>query len=190
MKQDQQKKIQALSDWEWTTLVASWRYFETRCSIVSDSFPADVVERFWGSGRYTTSVLDRIARQFAVIDHGTNGEKDWDPVNMPVGYEPWAKFYAFCKAWSDKERGFTFVAVKDSIDTSLKLTLPPFVAPKIKNGRNGIPCFRCETTRRLYPVSEYIRHPQMEVYMDELMVEEVGRDGYKSWWGKSQRICR
>lgn len=82
------------------------------------------------------------------------------------------------------------MAAKDGVDASLELTLPPFVATKFKDGRNGIPCFRCETTRRLYPVSEYVRHPQMEVYMDELMVEEVGRDGCKSWWGEVSKISR
>lgn len=108
-------EIETLSAWEWSTLVAAWRYYENRCSIV---------------------------------------------------------------------------AAKDGADASLELTLPPFVATKFKNGRNGIPCFRCETTRRLYPVSEYVRHPQMEVHMDELMVEEVGRDGCKSWWGEVTRISR
>lgn len=177
-------KIETLSDWEWTTLVGAWRYYESRCSISAARFPGDVVKRFWGSGRYATDALDRIARQFAVIDHGINGEMDWNPSAMSVGHEPWVKFFAFCKAWNDTKRGFSLVAVKDGVDTSIGVTLPPFVVTKFGDGRNGIPCFRCETNNRLCPAVEYVSRPQCEVYMDEDMVEVVGCAGYKTWWGE------
>lgn len=191
MKWDRQKKIQSLSDWEWTTLIGSWRYYETRRSIVAATFPADIVERFWGSGRYADFVLDRIARQFAVVDHGTNGEEDWAPASMPVGYEPWAKFYAFCKAWSDTERGFVLVRGRDGFDVSLDFRYPPSGLSRIRKlDGKAIPCFRCATNGRLYPAAEYILHPRRDIFMNERMVEECGYDGDKSWWGKSQRICR
>ena len=36
------RKLKFLDDWEWTTLVAAWRYFEHRMTIASASFPEDV----------------------------------------------------------------------------------------------------------------------------------------------------
>ena len=36
------KKLKFLDDWEWTTLVAAWRYFEHRMTIASASFPEDI----------------------------------------------------------------------------------------------------------------------------------------------------
>ena len=40
------RKLKFLDDWEWTTLVAAWRYFEHRMTIASASFPEDVVRRY------------------------------------------------------------------------------------------------------------------------------------------------
>lgn len=171
-----------LSDWEWTTLVGAWRYYEPRNSITAVQFPADIVMRYWGSGRYSTDVLDRIAWQFAACDYGCDGDERWDAMNIKYGQAGWEKFYSFCKAWNDKERGFTIVAAKDGIDTSIDLTRPPCTASTVRNVREGIPCFRSVATGCLYSLSDYIRHPSQSIYMVEEKVEEIGRSGYRQWW--------
>ena len=59
------RKLKFLDDWEWTTLVAAWRYFEHRMTIASASFPEDVVRRYF-TGEYDEESCKRIAHQFAV----------------------------------------------------------------------------------------------------------------------------
>lgn len=98
------KLIDKLSTWDWKTFVAAWRYYEHSTTISGSSFPADIVERFWGRDNpYTDEVRHRIARQFAHIDHGLRGEKDWKPSKCsPDCYIiPWVTFYQFCRGYID-----------------------------------------------------------------------------------------
>ena len=64
-KQSPKKK---LTDWDWTTLVAAWRYYEHRHTITSAMFPHEIVTRFF-TGDYDDESCKRIARQFVEIDH-------------------------------------------------------------------------------------------------------------------------
>ena len=62
------KKLNKLTDWDWTTLVAAWRYYEHRNTIESAMFPHEIVMRFF-TGEYDEESCRRIARQFVEIDH-------------------------------------------------------------------------------------------------------------------------
>ena len=64
-KQAPKKK---LTDWDWTTLVAAWRYYEHRHTITSSMFPHEIVMRFF-TGKYDAESCKRIAHQFVEIDH-------------------------------------------------------------------------------------------------------------------------
>ena len=61
MKKKNKKKI--LSDWDWMTLVAAWRYYEHRNTITAAMFPHEIVTRFF-TGEYDEKSCIRIARQF------------------------------------------------------------------------------------------------------------------------------
>ena len=151
-------KIESLSLWEWGTLVAAWRYYELRSTIASAMFPADVVERFWRSGRYADAVLKQIARQFAEIDHGADGERFWskDKTSHDSDRRAWCKFYAFCKAHCD---GFSTVVMDGDLDDGTHVHASPM-------------CFHCECTGRWYQVDDYIHNPRIEIYCaDEFIVE-------------------
>lgn len=108
------KLIDRLSMWEWDTLVGSWRWYEYGATITSASFPRDIVVRYWGRGNcYTDEVRNTIATQFAMIDHGRKGEKDWTEqtgFKMDCDVRPWTTFYRFCEAWV---KGFTPITVKN-----------------------------------------------------------------------------
>lgn len=54
------KKQKKLSDWDWTTLVAAWRYYEHGHSITSAMFPHEIVKRFF-TGDYDDESCKRIA---------------------------------------------------------------------------------------------------------------------------------
>lgn len=148
-----------LTDWEWTTLVAAWRYYERRASIASATFPADIVERFWGSGRYADSALTQIARQFAETDHGADGERFWteDRTIHDCDRTAWCKFYAFCKAHCD---GFSTVVLDGTGTDGKHLHDEPR-------------CFHCECTDRWYPVADYIRNPRIERYCADEFIKGV-----------------
>jgi hypothetical protein len=104
------KKLKTLSDWDWTTLVASWRYYEYRSTIASATFPRDIYERYF-TGYYSEKCCKRIAHQFYSVDHGINGEADWQGEYLAdCDIKPWAAFYAFCKAYC---KGFAKVHMKD-----------------------------------------------------------------------------
>lgn len=154
-----EKKIENLSDWEWTTLVAAWRYYEGRATIASATFPEDVVRRFWGSGKYSDAVLRQIANQFANIDHGRDGESYWtkDRTIMDCDRKPWCLFYAFCKGWCE---GFTTVVLDATLADGQHLHQEPA-------------CFWCEYTKRWYPVDEYISDPSRHRYCAEDFITEV-----------------
>ena len=93
-----------ITDWEWTTLVAAWRYYEHGHNISSALFPSEIIDRFWGRGnRYTDDDRRRIALQFATVDHGLRGEEDWTIWQKGRNGEydsdcaAWTTFYKFCK---------------------------------------------------------------------------------------------
>ena len=101
MKKETQKKI--LTDWDWTTLVASWRYYEHRHTIASAMFPHEIVKRFF-TGAYDEESCNRIARQFVKIDH-YNGPDDkmsgWvgDDAFGASDRRAWRLFYFYLFAW-------------------------------------------------------------------------------------------
>lgn len=153
------KKIEILSDWEWTTLVAAWRYYELRATIASAMFPEDVVRRFWGSGKYSDSVLRQIANQFANIDHWMDGEEYWmeDKTIQDCDRREWCKFYAFCKAYCD---GFSTVVLDG-------------VAPDGGCIHAEPTCFFCKYTGKWHNVDDYIRHPHIAVCCAEEFIKEI-----------------
>ena len=109
------KELKArLTMWEWDTLVGAWRWYEYGATATSAGFPRDIVDRFWGEGNcYTDTVRLLVANQFAMTDHGRNGEKDWTEqtgFKMECDLRPWTTFYRFCEAWV---KGFTPITVKN-----------------------------------------------------------------------------
>ena len=101
MKKETKKKT--LTDWDWTTLVAAWRYYEHGHTIVSAMFPHDIVLRFF-TGAYDEESCRRIARQFVEIDH-RNGPDDkidgWvgDDAFGASDRKAWRLFYFYLNAW-------------------------------------------------------------------------------------------
>lgn len=97
------RKINTLSHWDWTTLVAAWRYYEHRNTITSVMFPHEIVTRFF-TGRYDEGSCNRIARQFVTIDHNNGPD---DKISGWVGDDPftdcdrraWRMFYFYLNAW-------------------------------------------------------------------------------------------
>ena len=101
MNKDNKKKT--LTDWDWTTLVASWRYYEHRHTIYSAMFPHEIVKRFF-TGAYDEESCKRIARQFVDVDH-YNGPDDkmsgWvgDDAFGAIDRKAWRLFYFYLNAW-------------------------------------------------------------------------------------------
>ena len=101
MKKETQKKT--LTDWDWTTLVASWRYYEHGHTIASAMFPHEIVKRFF-TGDYDEKSCRRIAQQFVEIDH-RNGPDDkidgWvgDDAFGASDRKAWRMFYFYLDAW-------------------------------------------------------------------------------------------
>ena len=101
MKKEAKKKT--LTDWDWKTLVASWRYYEHRHSITSHLFPGDIVKRFF-TGEYDEESCRRIARQFVYVDH-CDGHDDkisgWvgDDAFGASDRRAWRLFYFYLFAW-------------------------------------------------------------------------------------------
>lgn len=154
MKKNALKK---LTSWDWTTLVAAWRYYEFRMTIASSMFPGEIVQRFF-SGKYDQDSCMRIAHQFAKTDHH-GGEYEWSSHKylMDCDKTPWCKFYAFCKAYCD---GFSRV-VMDGKDFSGKRI------------HEECEAFYCEYTKRWYPKDRYIASPEREYYCAPEFVKEV-----------------
>ena len=149
------KKLKFLDDWEWTTLVAAWRYFEHRMTIASASFPEDIVRRYF-TGEYDEESCKRIAYQFAVTDHGTGGENDWTDRKylMDCDKEPWCLFFAFCKAYID---GFKTIVLDGESDG--------------KHIHAEGKAFYCEYTKHWYDVEFYLNRPDAgRHYIDEFVV--------------------
>ena len=101
MSKDTNKK--SLTDWDWTTLVAAWRYYEHGHTIASAMFPHEIVKRFF-RGAYDEESCKRIARQFVEIDH-RNGPDDkmsgWvgDDAFGASDRRAWRLFYFYLDAW-------------------------------------------------------------------------------------------
>ena len=96
-------KKKTLTDWDWTTLVAAWRYYEHGHTIASAMFPHEIVKRFF-TGEYDEESCRRIARQFVEIDH-RNGPDDkidgWvgDNAFGASDRRAWRLFYFYLNAW-------------------------------------------------------------------------------------------
>ena len=90
---NKENKKKSLTDWDWTTLVAAWRYYEHRHTISSAMFPHEVVERFF-TGKYDEESCMRIARQFVEIDHYRGPD---DEISGWVGDDAFGE--SDCKAW-------------------------------------------------------------------------------------------
>ena len=96
-------KKKSLTDWDWTTLVAAWRYYEHGHTIASVMFPHDIVKRFF-TGDYDEESCRRIARQFVGIDHSYGPD---DKMSGWVGDDEfgasdrraWRLFYFYLFAW-------------------------------------------------------------------------------------------
>lgn len=99
-KQAPKKK---LTDWDWTTLVAAWRYYEHGHTITSAMFPHEIVKRFF-TGKYDDESCRRIAHQFVNIDH-YNGPDDkisgWieDGTFGDCDRRAWRLFYSYLYAY-------------------------------------------------------------------------------------------
>ena len=101
MSKNTEKKI--LTDWDWTTLVAAWRYYEHGHTISSAMFPHEIVKRFF-TGEYDEESCRRIARQFVDVDHRDGPD---DKINGWVGDDAfgasdrraWRMFYFYLFAW-------------------------------------------------------------------------------------------
>ena len=91
MKNKTQKN--KLTDWDWTTLVAAWRYYEHRHTIASAMFPHEIVKRFF-TGEYDEESCRRIARQFVDVDHCKGPD---DKMSGWVGSDSFGE--CDCKAW-------------------------------------------------------------------------------------------
>lgn len=96
-------KKNKLTDWDWTTLVAAWRYYEHRNTITSSMFPHEIVTRFF-TGKYDDDSCKRIAHQFVHIDHHYGPD---DKISGWVGdgtfgdcdRRAWRLFYFYLSAW-------------------------------------------------------------------------------------------
>lgn len=101
MNKDTKKKT--LTDWDWTTLVAAWRYYEHGHTIASAMFTHEIVTRFF-TGAYDEESCKRIARQFVEVDHRNDPD---DKISGWVGDDAfgasnrmeWRLFYFYLFAW-------------------------------------------------------------------------------------------
>lgn len=150
------RKIE-LSDWDWTTLVAAWRYYEYGRSIGSATFPEEIVTRFFSpASLYSDNARKAIAHQFAKTDHGLRGEEDWTGWRELDDCDklPWTKFYRFCEGYVD---GFARVTFRQGGD-----------------GRPvEVEAFRVEWKGRWYPVEEYRASPWAEKYIPEEWIVRI-----------------
>lgn len=124
-----------------------------------------MVERFWGKGnRYTDADRQRIARQFAKIDHGLDGEKDWTRWlktgggAMECDYAAWTTFYQFCRGWVD---GYTDMTVSNGKRTET------------------VKAFYTEYTKKWVPVEGYIEHPYNCPYIPQEYIQDIQDGGTK-----------
>jgi hypothetical protein len=153
------KKLKRLTDWDWTTLVAAWRYYEYRSTIASATFPRDIFGRYF-TGEYDPEECRRIAHQFYSVDHGGNGEADWQGKYLAdCDIRPWTAFYAFCKAYCE---GFAKVHTKD---------------PSIHEAFCGsiLEAFYCETLKCWIPRELYSGDGNVSIVPEYIVkIEEAG----------------
>ncbi len=126
-----------VSPFDYDVIVGALRYYEHRATVAGRGFPARFIEEFFTSDYFSECKIELIARQFVLIDHGANGEKDWDRETY-ADKLPWCRLFAFLKAYLE---GWKIV--------------------------NGVECFHCGLTGRDYPKDEYINDPDTETYMSE-----------------------
>ena len=140
-----------ISEFEWRTLVAAWRYYEHGGSIGTATYPSDIVERYFSpESPYSFEDQRKIARQFWYVDHGIRGEDDWKDSAFSDCYRtPWCKFYAFCKCF---DSGFPELKLADGSTEK---------------------AFFCVRTSRWYPVRFYIKNPRVEQFVAEDGIVEV-----------------
>ena len=106
MNKNTEKKT--LTDWDWTTLVAAWRYYEHGHTIASAMFPHEIVTRFF-TGKYEQESCLRIARQFVEVDHRLGPDHKYDGWVGDDAFgasdrKAWRLFYFYLCAWN---YGFT-----------------------------------------------------------------------------------
>lgn len=145
------KKQKEIDVFEWECVVAAWRYYEHRSTIAAVGFPSDLVKRYFASGDYSEDDKERLANQFAKVDHGLRGIRDWHwkddgDTNWMHEYHQWIKFYAFCKAYVD---GFTELNLKNSKTNKTKTCKAFFL----------------ETTGKWYPVDDYLNNAYVDVFV-------------------------
>lgn len=156
-------QIDRLTDWEWITLVAAWRYYENRMTITSATFPEDIIKRFF-QGAYSTRVCEQIARQFAETDHGTRGEEDWtkDKYLHDCDKLEWTKFFRFCQGYVG---GFHKVVLE------------------IDDFREEVDAFHVDWNDRWYPAEEYCECPHREIYCIPDFIVSIDGEPYE-WKGE------
>ena len=86
-------KKNKLTNWDWMTLVAAWRYYEHRNTITAAMFPHEIIKRFF-TGKYDAESCKRIAHQFVEIDHYDGPD---DKISGWVGDDTFGECYR--KAW-------------------------------------------------------------------------------------------
>lgn len=150
-KTSKKRTEKTISDFEWRTLVAAWRYYEHGGTIGTSTYPSEIVERYFSpDSSYSFEDQRKIARQFWYVDHGIRGEGDWkDSVFSDCYRTPWCKFFAFCKGF---DTGFQELKLTDG--TTEK-------------------AFFCERTSRWYPVRFYIKNPSVEQFVAAEGIAEV-----------------
>lgn len=153
------KPIDKLTSWEWTTLVAAWRYYENRMTIASATFPEDIIKRFF-QGAYSTRICKQIANQFAVTDHGIRGEEDWakDKYLHDCDKLEWTKFFRFCKGYVS---GFHKVVLKNN------------------KAQRKVDAFHVDWNDCWYPVKEYCEHPDHEAWCNPEFIVSIDGIPYK-----------
>lgn len=153
------KKKLELTNWDWETLVASWRYYENRCTITSSMFPCAMVKRFF-TGKYSDYAMRKIARQFAEVDHDIRGEEDWTAEWRNLSgcdIIPWVKFYRFCEGFC---KGFKTVTAVTTEGTRKGMSVT-------------IKAFHVDYNDRWYDVDGYMSNPHIESYIPNDWIKEV-----------------
>ena len=153
------KPIDKLTDWEWITLVAAWRHYENSMTIVSVTFPFDIIERFF-RGAYSERICKQIANQFAVIDHGIRGEEDWARGKCLRDCDrlAWVKFFRFCQGYVT---GFHKVALKNG------------------SVSEEVDAFHVDWNDRWYPVDRYTASPRLEQFCAPEYIVSIDGKPYK-----------
>lgn len=155
-----------ITDWDWTTLVASWRYYSGGSTIASHMFPQDLVSRYFHpKSHYDTNDRERIIRQFIEVDFPIKEHpKPTDDYNRLD--KEWRIAHAFMTAWLN---GFEAVTIKEH--------------GKRNGKKHTLAVFRYGS--RVIPVERYIYHPYLECYVpDDWIVPSKGNEIVEWEYGK------